>query len=126
MTDFNDFNKSKIFLFYTDDMQLVDGSIQEPLKRLYTLKNYYKKRRHAILVEFLKRCKVKLLELYPCSSRFELHQRIKYHEVLMRVEHVEDENVVLKNLYLRRLDVLKRQRKVFEEEPVSFRIDFDV
>jgi len=123
----NDFGKSNIILLYDEHMKLVDGSIQTPRQRLITLKMSH--RNNIVLHDFLKTCKVKLLEQYPCKNRIELRERVIYHELLLRVNSDKyNDDLELKKLYISRLDMLKRpkDRKKNHIPEVSFYLDFDV
>ncbi len=105
----NDFSKSNIILLYDENMQLVDGSIQTPHQRLITLKMSH--RNNIVLHDFLKTCKVKLLEQYPCKNRNELRERVIYHELLIRVNNDKyNDNLELKNLYIKPFRCVKKTK----------------
>ena len=70
------YENSKILVLTNGKQILIDGTTQTMKQRLYSLRNYY--RNYAIMKEFLHECQIFIIEPYPCKSRFDLEQRIKF------------------------------------------------
>ena len=110
------YENSKILMLTNGKQILIDGTTQTMKQRLYSLRNYY--RNYAIMKEFLRECQIFIIEPYPCKSRFDLEERIKFFVMKINKLVNKDESIIENGNMLKTL-----QKRA--EEAICFTIYFD-
>ena len=75
----------------TGNVLLVDGTTQSMKQRLYSLRNYY--RHDPVMYEVLNSCQITLVVNFPCRDGFELNQRIKLFQEIIKYDKTDEKGV---------------------------------
>ena len=113
------YDRAKILMLTDGRKILIDGTTQEIKQRLSTLRNYYRSDEH--IHKFLHNCYIHLIEYFPCKSRFELSQRVKFYEVKLGLEQIDEPLRKMPNIKAKN----NLQRKNFITEPTNLTVNFD-